>query len=181
MGAVVTPKLTVSGIDSVPPSVVLSNTARACWSFRGNSGTFGIVLDTPNVIPSHVAIHHWPPDSTTKWTTFLSRAPHEITVWGLVDGEVNMKIFSQSRRSFTSALAKTPRPLISKEGVFLPLAEIDFDINAGSLRQVFPLHSEALSLGIDFGVIVFEIHSNWGASITSLCSFDVYGRTVLVE
>ncbi|KAH9019516.1 hypothetical protein EDB85DRAFT_1817267, partial [Lactarius pseudohatsudake] len=155
---------------SVPPSTVLSNTAGACWSFRGNSGTFGIALDTPNVVPSHVVIHHRPFNSTTA----LSRAPRQVTVWGLVDGEANMKVFSQSRHSFTSTLAGVPR-LISKEGTFLPLAEIDFDITARSLRQVFPLYSEALSLGIDFGVIVFDIRSNWGAEITSLCSVRVYG------
>ena len=94
-----------------------------------------------------------------------------------------MKIFSQSRHLFTSALAEIPPRLISKEGVFLPLAEIDYDITARSLYQVFPLYSEALSLGIDFGVIVFHIRSNWGADVTSLCSVRVYGRnvTVLVE
>jgi len=70
---------------------------------------------------------------------------------------------------------------MSKEGIFLPLAEIDFDITARSLSQVFPLYTEAQSLGIDFGVIVFDIRSNWGADITSLCSVHVYGRTVVVD
>ena len=175
-GAVVTPKLTTLGTDSVPPSAVLSNATGGCWSFRGNSGTFGIAFDTPNIIPSQVAIRHWPFNSTTS----LSRAPRQITVWGLVDGEANLKTFSRSRRSFTSAIERVPRSL-SKEGVFLLLAKIDFDITARSLRQVFPLYSEALSLGIDFGVIVFDIHSNWGADVTSLCSVHVYGHTVLVD
>lgn len=178
MGAVVAPKLTKSGINSVPPSTVLSNTGGACWSFRGTSGTFGIALDTPMVVLSHIAIRHWPSNSTST----LSLAPRQVNVWGLVDGKANMKIFSQSKHLFTSALAKIPPP-VSKEGVFLPLAEIDYDITARSLYQVFPLYSEVLSLGIDFGVIVFDIRSNWGADVTSLCSVRVYGRngTVLVE
>jgi hypothetical protein len=173
-GAVVIPRLTTSGIDSVPPSAVLSNATGACWSFHGNSGTFGIALDTPKVIPSHVAIHH-----RLNSTTSLSRAHRQIIVWGLVDGEANMRTFSRSRNPLTSS-ARVPRSLM-KEGPFLLLAEIDFDITARSQRQVFPLHSDALSLGIDFGVIAFDIRSNWGADTTSLCSVHVYGHTVLVD
>lgn len=163
-------------IDSVPPSAVLSYGTRTCWSFRGKSGTFGIALDTPNVIPTHVGIHHW-----LNSTTQFSRAPRDITVWGLVDGEANLKTFSQSHQ-LTSASTRMPRSLISKAGPFLPLGEIYFNISAGSQRgQVFPLYSEALSLGMDFGVIVFDIRSNWGEDITSLCSIHVYGHTVLVD
>ena len=92
-----------------------------------------------------------------------------------------MKTFSQSRHLLTSAPASVPQSLISKAGPFLPLAEIYFDVPVRSQCQVFPLYSEALSLGIDFGVIVFDIRSNWGADITSLCSIHVYGHTVLVD
>jgi Sad1 / UNC-like C-terminal len=172
-GAVVTRTLTSSGIDSVHPSTVLNDATEACWSFRGSSGTFGIALDTPNIIPTHVAISHWPFNSTNS----LSRAPRQVMVWGLVDGEANLKSFSQIQSSFTSAIAMVPRSL-RNEGVFLPLAKIDFDITARSLRQVFPLQSRALSLGIGFGVIVFDIRSNWGASVTSLCSVRVYGHAL---
>ncbi len=174
MGGIVSPRLTTLGIDSVPPSAVLTDTTGVCWSFRGNSGTFSVAFDEPNVMPTHVVIHHWPSNSTTS----LSCAPHQVIVWGLVDGEANMKTFSWSRRVFTSTLAKVPPSPISKEGIFLPLAEIDFDITAQSLHQAFPVSNSALSWGIDFGVIVFDIRSNWGADTTSLCTVHVYGRTV---
>lgn len=173
-GGMVSPRLTTLPVDLVPPSAVLNGTSEACWSFRGNSGTFGVAFDTPNVMPSHVVIHHWPSNSTVS----LSRAPRQLIVWGLVDGEANMKAFSQSRHVLTSTLAKVPPFPISKEGVFLPLAEINFDVTAQSLRQAFPLSKGALSWGIDFGVIVFDIRSNWGADTTSLCAVHVYGRTV---
>ncbi|KAI9434619.1 hypothetical protein H4582DRAFT_1975874 [Lactarius indigo] len=176
-GGIVSPRLTTSGIDSVPPSAVLSNTTEVCWSFRGNSGMFGVAFDEPNVMPTHVVIHHWPSNSTAS----LSRAPRQVIVWGLVDGEANMKAFSRSQRAFTSTLAKVPPSPISKEGIFLPLAEIDFDITARSLRQAFPVSKNALLWGIDFGVIVLDIRSNWGADTTSLCTVHVYGRTVPVD
>jgi hypothetical protein len=174
-GGMVSPRLTTSPIDLVPPSAVLNDTSEACWSFHGNSGTFGVAFDTPNVMPSHVVIDHWPSNSTIS----LSRAPRQLMVWGLVDGEANMKAFSQSQHVLSSTLTNMPPFPISKEGVFLLLAEINFDVTAQSLRQVFPLSNSALSWGIDFGVIVFDIRSNWGADTTSLCTVHVYGHTVL--
>jgi len=175
-GAVVSPKLTTLGIGSVPPSTALGDVAGACWSFRGHAGTFGVALDRPNVMPSQIVIWHRLLNSTTS----LSHAPRQVTVWGLVDGEQNVRTYSQSRHTLPSQLATPPYPL-SKEGIFLPLAEVTFDITTRSLRQAFPLNSETVSWGIDFGVIVFDIHSNWGADTTSLCSVYVYGQTVQVD
>jgi hypothetical protein len=171
-GAVVSRKLTTPGLESIPPSTVLGNSGGECWSFRGNAGTFGVVLDTANVMPSHIAIHHRLFNSTTS----LSRAPRQVTVWGMVDGDQNMKTYSSSRRVFTSTLSRVPPLSISKRGVFLPLANIDFDITAPSLHQTFPLSSEVQSWGIDFGVIVLDIHSKWGGDVTSLCSVHIYGQ-----
>jgi Sad1 / UNC-like C-terminal len=170
-GAVVSPKLTTLGAASVPPSTVLmtNNVAGACWSFRGHAGSLGVVLDAPNVTPSQIVMVHWPSNSTDS----LSCAPRKVTAWGLVDGDQNMKIYS---RSLTRTFATPPSP-ISKEGVFLSIGEISFDITARSLRQAFTLNSEMLSWGIDYGVIVFEIHNNWGGDSTELCSVRIYGRT----
>ncbi|KAH8976807.1 hypothetical protein EDB86DRAFT_2820073, partial [Lactarius hatsudake] len=105
------------------------------------------------VMPSHVVIHHWPSNSTDC----LSCTPCQVTVWGLVDREANMKTFSWSQLAFTSTLRKVPPFPISKEGVFVLLAKIDFDITTQSLCQVFSVSDSALSWGIDFGVIVFNI------------------------
>jgi Sad1 / UNC-like C-terminal len=173
-GAVVSPKLTTPGFEPVAPSTVLGNSTGACWSFRGNVGTFGLVLDAANVMPSHVVIHHWLFNSTTS----LSRAPRQVIVWGMVDGDQNMKAYSSARRAFTSHLARVPPFPISKGGVFVPLGDIDFDITAPSLRQTVPLYSEVRSWGIDFGVLVLDIRSNWGGDVTSLCSVHVYGQIV---
>jgi hypothetical protein len=179
-GGMVSPRLTTLGIDSMPASAVLNNTASTCWSFRGNSGTFGIAFGSPNVMPSHVVIHHQSSNSTAS----LANAPRQIIVWGLVDGEANRRAFLQSQDSqhaFISTLAKVPPTPISREGLFLPLADIDFDITAQSLRQAFPLSKNALLWGIDFGVIVVDVRSNWGSDITSLCTVHVYGHMVLVD
>jgi hypothetical protein len=174
-GAVVSPKLTTPGIKDleVPPSTVLRNMGRECWSFHGHTGTFGVVLDSPNVTPSRIVIHHWASNSTT-----LSQAPREVTVWGLVDGEENMKAYSQFRPALPSTSIILPLS-ITREGRFLPLASLNFDVTAKSLRQNYPLTT--LSYGFDFGVIVFDIHNNWGGERTSLCSISIYGHTVQVD
>ncbi|KAF8258161.1 hypothetical protein EI94DRAFT_1708240 [Lactarius quietus] len=166
----VAPQLTTPGIEPNPLSEVTRN---ACWSFRGNSGTFGVALSTPNVLPSHVVIQHHPSISTAH----LSRAPRQVIVWGLVDGVKNMEVYKRSRDAFASALVRPPPFPMSRDGPFLPLAEFEFDITASSMRQAFPLFDEVRLWGIDFGVMVFQVRSNWGADVTSLCSVHVYGST----
>ncbi|KAI9431175.1 hypothetical protein H4582DRAFT_1789667, partial [Lactarius indigo] len=146
-----------------------------CWSFRGNSGTVGVALSAPNVLPSHIVIQHQPSNSTA----LLSRAPRQVMVWGLVDGAKNMEAYKQSRDAFASTIVRRPPFPTSREGLFLPLAEIEFDITTQSLHQSFPLYDEAKSWGIDFGIIVFQVRSNWGADVTSLCSVHVYGCTTV--
>ena len=176
-GAVVSRRLTTPGFESTPPSTVLGDSAGECWSFHGTVGTFGIVLDTASVVPSHVVIHHRLFNSTTS----LSCAPRQVTVWGMMDGDQNMKPYSLSPHRFASTLTRAPPFSISKRGIFLHLADFDFDITAPSLRQTFPLYDEVQTWGIDFGVIVFDIRSNWGGDITSLCSVRVYGDLVKVD
>lgn len=171
-GGKVSLRLTTPGMGPVPPSAVLNSTTGACWSFRGTSGTFGVTFDVPSVMPSHVVIHHRPCNSM-EFTDSRACAPHKVIVWGLVDGEANMRTFYRSRRATPTKVPSS----ISKEGVFLSLAEIQFDILSRSLRQVFPISDNVLSWGIDFGVVVFDIRSNWGADTTSLCSVRVYGHT----
>ena len=171
-GAVVAPRLTTPGN---PLSEISRDPPGTCWSFRGNSGTFGVVLNAPNVLPSHVVIQHQRFNSTM----LLSRAPREVIVWGLVDGAKNVEAYKRSRNALVSAsLRRAPFP---REGVFLPLAEFEFDITGPPMRQVFPLFDEAKSWGIDFGVIVFQVRSNWGADVTSLCTVHVHGCTVQAD
>ncbi|KAH8976749.1 hypothetical protein EDB86DRAFT_2769481, partial [Lactarius hatsudake] len=170
-GAVVTPELTTPGIESSPLSEVSKNPAGTCWSFRGNSGTLGLVLSAPNVLPSHIILQH----QLSNSTAFLSRAPRQVIVWGLVDGAKNMEAYKRSRDAYAPTSVRRPPFPMSREGLFLPLAEIEFDITLPSMRQAFTLYDEARSWGIDFGVIVFQVRSNWGADLTLLCSVHIYG------
>ena len=178
-GAVVSRRLTTLGFEPTPPSTVLGDSAEACWSFHGTAGTFGVVLDTANVVPSHVVIHQH--HQFFNSTASLCRSPRQVTVWGMVDGDQNMKLYSLSPHGLTSTLTRAPPLSISKRGMFLPLADIEFDITAPSLSQTFALYNEVKLWGIDFGIIVFDIRNNWGGDTTSLCSVRVYGEIVKVD
>ena len=94
-----------------------------------------------------------------------------------MDGVKNMEAYKRSRDAFASALLRHPPFPKPREGLFIPLAEFEFDITAPSMRQAFPLSDEARSSG-NFGVIVFQVRSNWGADVTSLCSVHVHGCTI---
>ncbi|KAF8269183.1 hypothetical protein EI94DRAFT_1699675 [Lactarius quietus] len=106
-GAVVAPQLTTPGIKSNPLSDISRNPAGACWSFRGNSGTFGIVLSSLNVIPSDVVIQR----QLFNSTAFSSRAPHQVIVWGLVDGVKNMEAYEWLHDVFGSFARRPPLPM----------------------------------------------------------------------
>ena len=67
-------------IESHPLSEISRNHAGACWSFRGKSGTFGVVLSAPNVLLSHIVIQYHPSNSSELPTELLSRAPRKVIV-----------------------------------------------------------------------------------------------------
>ena len=93
-----------------------------------------------------------------------------------MDGEKYMEAYKQRPRDvFALASVKLP-PFPMRKGIFIPLAEFEFDITAqSSMRQAFPLFDEVRLWGMDFGVIVFQVRNNWGADETLLCSVHIYG------
>ena len=180
-GAVIAPGLTTMALDieSYPLSEISRNPEGAYWSFRGNSGTFGVVLSAPNVLPSHIVIQHQLPSNFSELPSeLLPRAPRQVIVWGLVDGEKNIEAYNK-RPHDAFALASVKRPPFSmRKDIFIPLAEFKFDIRVAaqsSMRQAFPLFDEVRSWGMDFGVMVFHVRNNWGADETLLCSVHIYG------
>ena len=178
-GAVVSQRLMMLGFEPTPPSTVLGDSAEACWSFHGTAGMFGVILDTASIVPSHVVIHQH--HQFFNLTASLCCSPCQVTVWGMVDGDQNMKLYSLSPHGLTSTLTRVPPLLISKRGIFLPLADIEFDITAPSLSQTFALYNKVKLWGIDFGIIMLDIRNNWGGDTTLLCSVCVYGEIGKVD
>lgn len=56
----------------------------------------------------------------------------------------------------------------------LLLASFTYDPSLPSHIQTFPVASEVVELGIDVGIVIFRVESNWGGDFT--CLYRVSSR-----
>jgi SUN domain-containing protein 1/2 len=54
-----------------------------------------------------------------------------------------------------------PRTL-PKSPLYIRLASFSYNIHAPSNIQTFPISQEIRDLGVDFGIVVLRVKSNWG-------------------
>lgn len=139
-----------------------------CWEFHGNRGQVGIRL--------------------SGWTKFkhirigsgrtVEESPREMILWGMIDGRENTEKFSSSSSIVRNTLMRHAPPQISPPSLdgyhFIPLASFLYDLN-GPVLQDFPAFTELEGLGLEFGVVVLQILSNWGGPSTSVCRINVLG------
>ncbi|KAI0054673.1 hypothetical protein BV25DRAFT_1762843, partial [Artomyces pyxidatus] len=152
------------------PAVVLQDSADddVCWSFSGSFGSFGFTLSTP-IIPTEVVLQTQVHVSSSS----KLQAPRTVVVWGLLDGIENIIKLQRFTSELMLVKARVPSFPIQGRGTFIPLAHFEFHSDTPS--QTFPVFEEVIHWGLDWGVIVFDIRSNWGASSTSLCQVRVHG------
>jgi hypothetical protein len=154
------------------PSISLTQSLQtnSYWCFKGSSGQLGIVLAELLLI-THITIDHIPKDFTSN----IQRAPHNITVWGVVDGEEN----SHKVRSLVDPAESSRRAPTHASGLsFVELAHIQYDIHASDYIQTFSISHDIRKAGIHFGIIVAEIIDNWGGDSTCLYRVRVHGETL---
>jgi SUN domain-containing protein 1/2 len=61
--------------------------------------------------------------------------------------------------------------------VFIRIAALQYDIYSPNHIQTFPVDTEIRNLGIDFGVVVLIVKSNWGmGEYTCLYRIRVHGQ-----
>lgn len=148
------------------------------WCFKGSRGQVGIMLSAPSRV-AHISITHPSVLST------LPSAPRNILVWGVVDGEANQSTFEESIDVLQSLKAQLPvkSPFSrhgSQEPVYVPLANIVYNVQDKNTVQIFDVFPEIHKLNMDFGIVVIQIISNWGESYTALHHVGVYGEKVVV-
>ena len=147
----------------------LTNDSRAesCWRLPSRSGQLAIVLHSP-IHPTAVTIDHIAIDIATD----IGQAPRKMVLWGIVDGPHNRQAISRSKRVTRSTPGGPP---LAAHYLFQQLVVFEYSITRSSPVQTFPISSDYANAKIDFGIVVLEIVSNWGADHTCLYRVRVHG------
>lgn len=150
------------------------NEDSSCWEFSGDKGELGIRLARLASITHFDIQHH-------SASTQASHAPRDVVVWGIVDGRAQLERLEQSPQLRHTLMARVTSALDGPQFspyVFLPLASFTFEPGATNVRREYYVLEEVTALALDYGIIVFQIKSNWGASSTQLCHVGVYDKLV---
>lgn len=144
------------------------------WCVKGSTGQLGILLSFPAHI-TNISVAH--PSTFAS----LPTAPRTITVWGVVDGDDNKRIYKESEAIFQNSRARLPvkNPYsthFKRELTYVPLAAFSFNIRDANLFQTFGVFPEMNQLRMDFGIVVIQITSNWGEVFTALHHVRIYGE-----
>ena len=160
-----------------------------CWPFAGHHGQLGVMLSMPAYI-SDVTIDHVAKEVATD----MRSAPRQMELWGLIEGEENAakfnawKAFQETQKEEACSAAKAngmecaadeddhPRTLPSSVP-YMRITNFTYNIYASNHIQTFPVPQEIQDLGIDFGVVVLVVKSNWGREdFTCLYRVRVHGE-----
>jgi len=177
-------------VTALHPDIHVGN----CWPFKGSEGQLGVMLARSIVITEFTIDH------AAKEVAFDVRsAPKNMEVWGLVDGEDNIKKVAEYHRrreqryhdlvnAAIRAGRSPPAPedpypsTLPPDAHYLRLAQFTYNVNAPSHIQTFSVPQEIVDLGVDIGVVVLKIKSNWGEpNWTCLYRFRASGRDVHQE
>lgn len=144
-----------------------------CWPFVGDQGQLGVLLALPVRI-EEITIDHVARD--IAWD--MRSAPREMEVWAFVEGAENLAkvaAWEVSRHEAGLEVPAQPRslPYSSK---YLRIAQFEYNIDAPNAVQTFPIDEDINSLGLDFGIVVLRVLTNWGKDFTCLYRFRVHGQ-----
>ncbi|GJE88586.1 hypothetical protein PsYK624_046690 [Phanerochaete sordida] len=160
-----------------------------CWPFPGTEGQLGVMLTVPVHI-SDVTIDH----VAREVATDMRSAPRRMELWGLVEGGENLAKYTawEAQRAAEREEARVAAELAGAEYVapedaypktlprnvpYMKVAEFAYNIYAANPVQTFPVLQDVQALGMDFGVVVLVVKSNWGRDeFTCLYRFRVHGE-----
>lgn len=160
-----------------------------CWPFAGASGQLAVMLSMPAYI-SDITIDH----VAKTVATDMRSAPRHMEVWGLVEGEENAAKF-RAWKDHREALKEEARIVAALAGgeyveeedeypktlprslPYMRITNFTYNIYASNHIQTFSVPQEIQDLGIDFGVVVLLVKSNWGREdFTCLYRLRVHGE-----
>ncbi|KAJ7458411.1 hypothetical protein B0H11DRAFT_1924838 [Mycena galericulata] len=145
-----------------------------CWPFAGSHGQLGIVLAAPIYIEDITIDHVASAVAVNRRTS----APRDMEVWAMVEGQDNIDKLEAWREEMTQWQEHGPaRPtMLANYPEFIRIASFQYDIYSPDNIQTFPVDAEIRRLGIDIGVVVLVVKSNWGMEeYTCLYRIRVHG------
>lgn len=169
----------VTNAQITSPSDLLKDRGgfRQPWCFSGGSGQVGIALRSPGIL-SFIAISVTNPPQRLHWLHGLilgaiTTAPREMIAWGFVDGDVVKKQIARLR-------GIPPPTTLANAGMnnryqFVPIARFEYDARVTTAaEQIMTINPVISSAGVEFGLIVLEVKSNWGGSLTCINRVKVH-------
>lgn len=155
-------------ISPLGPEQVLNEGLEDCWEFTGSAALLAIRLAECGNI-THAVINH---------PVIPGRLPYsirEVVLWGMVDGDEASERLVKMPKAYDNLLARVEsQPSIFAGYTFLPLMAFTYNGSIGG-RQAFEVFEQVREIGVEFGVVVGQIRSNWGAASTLLCEMSILG------
>ncbi|OSD06405.1 hypothetical protein PYCCODRAFT_1431414 [Trametes coccinea BRFM310] len=160
-----------------------------CWPFPGSQGQLGVALAAPVYI-TDVTIDHVAKEVAMD----MRSAPRNMELWGLVEGQDNIAKYREWKSARSAAREEAeargepiPPSLVDDEVYprslprhpeYVRVANFTYDIHSPDHIQTFAVRDDIKELGIDFGVVVLLVKSNWGKEFTCLYRLRVHGEPV---
>ncbi|KAH9015190.1 hypothetical protein EDB84DRAFT_1527293 [Lactarius hengduanensis] len=144
-----------------------------CWPFVGDQGQLGVLLALPVRI-EEITVDHVARD--VAWD--MRSAPRKMEVWGFVEGAQNLdKVVAWEAARIEAGLEVPTQPMsLPHSSKYLRIAQFEYDVDASNAVQTFPVDEDIRGLGLDFGIVVLRVLSNWGKEFTCLYRFRVHGQ-----
>ncbi|KAJ7145954.1 hypothetical protein C8R44DRAFT_600849, partial [Mycena epipterygia] len=156
-----------------------------CWPFAGSQGQLGIALSTPIYIGAMTIDHVASAVAVSSRTS----APKDMEVWAMVKGHENVaklvvwhaEMAQQGRvpaiQDGHEFATRRGQPAHVGFLEYIRIASFQYDIHSRNGAQTFPVDAEIRNLGINFGVVVLMVKSNWGMEkYTCLYRMWVHGQ-----
>jgi SUN domain-containing protein 1/2 len=157
-----------------------------CWPFAGSKGQLGVALAAPAQI-TEITIDHVSKE-VVYGPGWMRSAPREMEVWAMVEGKDNkdkLGAYEAARRAKRQEalergevfeLEARPKGIPSS---YIKIASFNYNIYSSNNIQTFPVFPEIRESGMDFGIVVLRITSNWGRDeYTCLYRFRVHGQAI---
>ncbi|KAI0055838.1 hypothetical protein BV25DRAFT_1873004 [Artomyces pyxidatus] len=170
-----------SNTSRQPPEAILMDSVHPgdCWSFSGNSAHVGIVLAEPIFI-THVSIDHIP----KLFTSNIGTAPRNMILWGLVEGQRDadtlrdLSADAPPLASGWNSKFNSSASYLRSGRRFVAVSAFTYDVEASFHIQTFDVWDGPRKHGVEFGVVVLEVVSNWGEVATCLYRVRIHGERV---